>query len=97
MTKGGATMDEKSLQQAIDLYDRFTHEGMDRRDFFALMTLIAGSAAGDQGHPGEEIASVHPLVSEAVIKLNCLLHRVPIHDQPPCCGCYPAAWISAIN
>ena len=33
------------LQQAIELYDRFTHEGMDRRDFFARMTLIAGSAA----------------------------------------------------
>ena len=33
------------LQQAIDLYDRFTHDGMDRRDFFARMTLIAGSAA----------------------------------------------------
>ena len=33
------------LQQAIDLYDRFTHDGMDRRDFFARMTLIDGSAA----------------------------------------------------
>ena len=38
-------MDGKSLQQAIDLYDRFTHEGMDRREFFARMTLLAGSAA----------------------------------------------------
>jgi len=38
-------MDAGRLQQAIDLYDRFTHEGMDRRDFFARMTLIAGSAA----------------------------------------------------
>ncbi|QDP18843.1 dienelactone hydrolase family protein [Sphingomonas xanthus] len=37
-------MNPNSLQQAIDLYDRFTHEGMDRRDFFARMTLIAGSA-----------------------------------------------------
>jgi carboxymethylenebutenolidase len=33
------------LQQAIELYDRFTHEGMDRRDFFGRMTLIAGSTA----------------------------------------------------
>jgi carboxymethylenebutenolidase len=32
-------------QQAILLYDRFTHEGMDRRDFFARMTVLAGSAA----------------------------------------------------
>jgi carboxymethylenebutenolidase len=38
-------MDAGKLQQAIELYDRFTHEGMDRRDFFARMTLIAGSAA----------------------------------------------------
>ena len=30
---------------AIDLYDRFTHEGMDRRDFMARLTRIAGSAA----------------------------------------------------
>lgn len=38
-------MNPEQLQQAIELYDRFTHEGMDRRDFFARMTLIAGSAA----------------------------------------------------
>ena len=38
-------MNPNKLQQAIPLYDRFTHEGMDRRDFFARMTLIAGSAA----------------------------------------------------
>lgn len=38
-------MNPDKLQQAIDLYDRFTHEGMDRRDFFARVTLIAGGAA----------------------------------------------------
>ena len=38
-------MNPDRLQQAIDLYDRFTHEGMNRRDFFGRMTLIAGSAA----------------------------------------------------
>ena len=38
-------MNPDKLQQAIELYDRFTHEGMDRRDFFTRMTLIAGSAA----------------------------------------------------
>ena len=38
-------MDAEKLQQAIELYDRFTHEGMDRRDFFGRMTLIAGSTA----------------------------------------------------
>ena len=38
-------MNPEKLQQAVELYDRFTHEGMDRRDFFGRMTLIAGSAA----------------------------------------------------
>ena len=42
-------MDAGKLQQAIELYDRFTHDGMDRRDFFARMTLIAGSAAAATG------------------------------------------------
>lgn len=32
-------------QEAIDLYDRYTHEGMDRRAFMTDMTRIAGSAA----------------------------------------------------
>jgi carboxymethylenebutenolidase len=38
-------MKPEQTQQAIELYDRFTHEGMDRRDFFARMTVIAGGAA----------------------------------------------------
>jgi carboxymethylenebutenolidase len=38
-------MDRTTRQQAIDLYDRFTHEGMDRRSFMAEMTMIAGSVA----------------------------------------------------
>ena len=38
-------MNRDPRQQAILLYDRFTHEGMDRRDFFTRMTMIAGSAA----------------------------------------------------
>jgi carboxymethylenebutenolidase len=38
-------MTEDSLRRAITLYDRFTHEGMDRRRFMAELTAIAGSAA----------------------------------------------------
>ena len=38
-------MDDKLRQQAIELHDRFTHEGMERRDFFAAMTRLAGGAA----------------------------------------------------
>ncbi|HEU5482317.1 MAG TPA: dienelactone hydrolase family protein [Sphingomicrobium sp.] len=32
-------------QQAIELYDRFTHEGMERRTFMARMVMLAGSVA----------------------------------------------------
>lgn len=39
------TMDSKARQDAIDLYDRFTHDGMDRRVFMARMVAIAGSVA----------------------------------------------------
>ena len=38
-------MDENQRQQAVELYDQYTHEGMDRRLFMARMTAIAGSAA----------------------------------------------------
>jgi len=38
-------MDQLTKQRAILLYDRFTHEGMDRRDFMADMAKIAGSVA----------------------------------------------------
>src|SRR3546814_19751128 len=33
------------LAAAIRLYDRFTHEGLDRRAFMAELTRISGSAA----------------------------------------------------
>lgn len=38
-------MAEDVRRAAIALHDRFTHEGMDRRDFMARLTRIAGSAA----------------------------------------------------
>lgn len=38
-------MTDDIRQQAIALYDRFTHEGMERRTFMARMAVIAGSAA----------------------------------------------------
>lgn len=56
-------MNPDKLQQAINLYDRFTHEGMDRRDFFARMTVIAGSAAAATSL----IASIAALPAAAAI------------------------------
>jgi carboxymethylenebutenolidase len=38
-------MDDTTRQQAILLYDRFTHEGMERRAFMAEMARLAGSVA----------------------------------------------------
>ncbi|QPQ56063.1 dienelactone hydrolase family protein [Allosphingosinicella flava] len=38
-------MAESIKSRAIALYDRFTHEGMDRRDFMGEMTKLAGSVA----------------------------------------------------
>jgi carboxymethylenebutenolidase len=43
MTEG--IMDDSTRQQAILLYDRFTHEGMPRRAFMAELVKIAGSVA----------------------------------------------------
>lgn len=38
-------MNEDIRQAAIDLYDRYTHEGMDRRAFMTELTRIAGGTA----------------------------------------------------
>jgi carboxymethylenebutenolidase len=38
-------VDPSTRQRAIDLYDRFTHDGMERRDFMAAMAKLAGSVA----------------------------------------------------
>ena len=38
-------MTDDTRQQAIALYDRFTHEGMERRAFMTRMVALAGSAA----------------------------------------------------
>ena len=38
-------MDQQTRQRAIDLHDRFTHDGMERRTFMAEMVKLAGSVA----------------------------------------------------
>jgi carboxymethylenebutenolidase len=40
-----ADLDQNTRQQAISLYDRFTHDGMERRTFMAEMVKLAGSVA----------------------------------------------------
>jgi carboxymethylenebutenolidase len=43
--------------RAIALYDRFTHEGLPRRDFMASMVALAGSAAAAEALIGSIAAS----------------------------------------
>jgi carboxymethylenebutenolidase len=50
-------MDPQTRHQAIDLYDRFTHEGMDRRVFIRRMAAIAGSVAAAEALIGSIAAS----------------------------------------
>ena len=50
-------MTDDIRQQAIDLYDRFTHEGMERRDFMAQMSRLAGGAAAASALIGTIAAS----------------------------------------
>ena len=75
-------MDAGRLQQAIELYDRFTHEGMDRRDFFARMTLIAGSAAAASSLIGAIAASA---AAAAIVPADDkrLTTRTMTFDNPP--------------
>jgi carboxymethylenebutenolidase len=50
-------MDDKLKQAAIELYDRFTHEGLDRRVFVSRMVVLAGSAAAAEALIGVIAAS----------------------------------------
>ena len=49
--------DDTIRAQAIALYDRFTHEGMDRRLFMGRMVALAGSVAGAEALIGAISAS----------------------------------------
>ena len=50
-------MDEKLKQEAILLYDRFTHDGLDRRVFMTRMVALAGSVAAAEALIGAIAAS----------------------------------------
>ena len=50
-------MDDKLKQATIELCDRFTHEGLDRRVFMSRMVALAGSAAAAEALIGAIAAS----------------------------------------
>jgi carboxymethylenebutenolidase len=60
-------MDAGKRQRAIDLYDRFTHGGMDRRDFMGRMAVIAGSVAAAEALIGGIAASP---AAAAIVPVN---------------------------
>ena len=50
-------MDDGIKRQAIDLYDRFTHEGLPRREFMSRMVALVGSVAAAEALVGAIAAS----------------------------------------
>lgn len=50
-------MDKSLRKQAIELYDRFTHDGMERRTFMSRMVALAGSVAAAEALIGSIAAS----------------------------------------
>jgi carboxymethylenebutenolidase len=50
-------MDQKLTRAAIELYDRFTHDGLDRRVFMTRMVALAGSVAAAEALIGAIAAS----------------------------------------
>jgi len=74
-------MDTDLRQQAIYLYDRFTHEGLDRRVFMARMVAIAGSAAAAEALVGAIAAAP---AAAAIVPENDkrLTNRTITFDRP---------------
>lgn len=62
--------------RAIELYDRFTHEGMPRREFMSRMVVLAGSAAAAEALSGSIAASP---AAAAIVAEND--RRLTIGDQ----------------
>jgi len=73
-------MNEQDRRAAIELHDRFTHEGMDRRAFMAELTRIAGGAAAASALLTSVAANAHaqPRTCENDARLQTSTSRVPL-------------------
>jgi len=73
-------MDPQLRQAAIALYDRFTHEGLDRRIFMSRMVALAGSLAAAEALigavEGEPIANPRVLRFKAGRRERSWVHNV---------------------
>lgn len=88
-------MDQLLRQRAISLYDRFTHEGMDRRLFLAEMTGIAGSIAAAQALIAAIAASP---AAAAIVPANdprLITRKGPLGKEPGALNGYVAVPRSA--
>ena len=76
-------MDKDLRQQAIALYDRFTHEGMERRTFMSRMVALAGSvAAGDKLDAGVVYYGPAPDPSEAAkVQAPLAIHLAGLDER----------------
>jgi carboxymethylenebutenolidase len=77
-------LNEQDRRAAIALYDRFTHEGMDRRAFMAELTRIAGGAAAATALLGSVAAQAHaaPLIAEDDPRIATDMLRIRRGDRP---------------
>jgi carboxymethylenebutenolidase len=73
-------MTDDIRQQAIALYDRFTHEGLERRDFMARMVALAGSAVAAEALIGAIAAS--PAAAAVVPTDDRLLRTATLTPYP---------------
>ncbi len=81
-------MDDRQRREAIQLYDRFTHGGMERRRFMSEMARIAGSAAAATALIGSISASpaAAAIVAEGDRRIRSSTMRllaIPIRPMSP--------------
>jgi carboxymethylenebutenolidase len=77
-------MNDNVRQKAIQLYDRFTHEGMERRAFMARMVAVAGSVAAAEALIASIAASpaVAAIIPENDPRIRATTADVPISGIP---------------
>ncbi|RST31841.1 dienelactone hydrolase family protein [Sphingomonas ginkgonis] len=85
-------MNDDIRQQAIRLYDRFTHEGLERRDFMAQMVRLTGSAAAANLLVGSIAASAQakPLSDPADKRLRTATMKLSLPGGLPAYTTYVA-------
>ena len=103
-------MDEKLKQAAIELYDRFTHEGLDRRVFVSRMVALAGSVlvTFTEGAGGESRLYGNLLALGGAVAMACyfllgrrlrphLIMRIYLPTYLPTCSAWKCLCFQTLN